>query len=97
MSSIDSWIRRRLRCYRLKQRKRKYSIKTFLEIHGVSSNESWAIACSNTGWWRKSLSRPVHQELSIQWFKRAQLFSIFDAFVKHKSETATCDNARVVV
>ncbi|HIF9415940.1 TPA: group II intron maturase-specific domain-containing protein, partial [Photobacterium damselae] len=26
MQQLDSWIRRRLRCYRLKQRKRKYSI-----------------------------------------------------------------------
>ena len=37
MKHLDGWIRRRLRSYRIKQRKRKFSIKTFLTAHGVSS------------------------------------------------------------
>lgn len=94
---LDGWIRRRLRCYRIKQRKRKYSIKTFLEGLGLSSKQAWAIACSRGNWWRKSLSHPVHQALNLKWFKQFQLFSIFDAFVHHKSETAVCDIARTVV
>lgn len=94
---LDCWIRRRLRCYRIKQRKRKYSIKTFLEKLGLCTKLAWAIACSGGGWWKKSLSKPVHQALSLKWFKRFQLFSIYDAFVKHKSETAVCDNACTVV
>jgi RNA-directed DNA polymerase len=32
---LDSWIRRRLRCYRLKQRKRTYSVYKFLVELGV--------------------------------------------------------------
>lgn len=30
MKELDCWIRRRIRCFRIKQRKRKYSIKTML-------------------------------------------------------------------
>ena len=40
MKHLDGWIRRRLRSYRIKQRKRKYSIKTFLVAHGVSQRSS---------------------------------------------------------
>ena len=94
---LDCWIRRRLRCYRIKQRKRKHSIKTFLEGLGLSTKLAWAIACSRGHWWKKSLSHPVHQALTLKWFKQFQLFSIFEAFVKHKSETAVCDSARTVV
>lgn len=96
--SLDCWIRRRLRCYRIKQRKQKYSIKTMLAGLGLSQRESWNIACSNnTSWWGKSLSHPVHRAFNLKWFKEQQLFCIFDAFVKHKSETAVCDIARTVV
>jgi hypothetical protein len=39
----------------------------------------------------------VHQAFNLKWFKQFQLFSIFDAFVQHKSETAVCDSACTVV
>lgn len=94
---LDGWIRRRLRCYRIKQRKRKYSIKTFLEGLGLNTKQAWVIACSRGNWWKKSLSHPVHQALSLKWFKQFMLFSVFDAFVQYKSETAVCDIARTVV
>ena len=94
---LDGWIRRRLRCYRIKQRKRKHSIKTLLEGLGLENKLAWSIACSRGSWWKKSLSHPVHQAFNLKWFKQFTLFSIFDAFVEHKSETAVCDIARTVV
>lgn len=94
---LDAWIRRRLRCFRLKQRKRKYSIKTFLQSMGVNQQDCWALACSDKGWWRKALNPIVHRTLSIQWFKSEGLFSLAENFVKHKSKTAVCDIARTVV
>ena len=97
MKQLDCWIRRRLRCYRLKQRKRKYSIKTFLVAHGSSESSSWSLACSNKGWWRKSLNPVIHKALNLNWFKSKSLFSLFEEFVKHKLKTAVCDNACTVV
>ena len=97
MKHLDGWIRRRLRSYRIKQRKRKFSIKTFLTAHGVSQQSSWSLACSRKGWWRKSLSHAAHQALTLKYFERTNLFSMHTSFVKHKSETAVCDIACTVV
>lgn len=97
MKHLDGWIRRRLRSYRIKQRKRKFSIKTLLTAHGVSQRSSWSLACSRKGWWRKSLSHAAHQALNLKYFERNNLFSMYTSFVKHKSETAVCDIACTVV
>ena len=56
MKQLDGWIRRRIRCFRIKQRKRKYSIKTMLASMNVDQQDAWSIACSDNGWWRKSLN-----------------------------------------
>jgi len=97
LRELDSWIRRRLRCYRLKQRKRKYSIKTFLSSMGQNQQDSWTIACSRQGWWSKSLNQVVHRAMGLKWFKELGLFALNEQFVNHKSKTAGCDNARPVV
>lgn len=97
LKELDCWIRRRLRCYRLKQRKRKYSIKTMLSSMGENQQDSWAIACSRRGWWGKSLNQVVHRAMNLEWFKKLGLFALHEHFVIHKSKTAVCDNARTVV
>jgi len=97
LRELDCWIRRRLRCYRIKQRKRKYSIKTMLSSMGQNQQDSWAIACSRQGWWGKSLNQAVHRAMNLEWFKKLGLFALHEQFVIHKSKTAVCDNARTVV
>jgi group II intron reverse transcriptase/maturase len=97
MKSLDCWIRRRLRCFRLKQRKRKYAIKTFLTKLGVSQKQSWRLACSEKGWWAKSFNPIIHKALNLKWFKGMGLFSLLEEFVKYKSKTAVCDIACTVV
>jgi len=94
---LDAWIRRKLRCFRIKQRKRKYSIKTFLQAKGIDQQKCWALACSDKGWWRKALNPVVHQALSSQWFEEKGLFSLHKQFVQYQAETAVCDNACTVV
>jgi len=54
MSDLDSWIRRRLRSYRLKQRKRKYSIAMWLRQRGVTESNAWKLAMSDKCWWHLS-------------------------------------------
>ena len=97
LRELDCWIRRRLRCYRIKQRKRKYSIKTMLSSMGENQQDSWAIAASRQGWWGKSLNQVVHRAMGLKWFKELGLFALHEQFVNHKSKTAVCDNARTVV
>ncbi len=95
--SLDAWIRRRLRCFRLKQRKRKYATMTFLRAQGVSQHSSWRLAGSDKGWWRKALNPVAHQALPKVYFKRLGLISLSELFDKHLAETAVCDIARTVV
>jgi len=94
---LDAWIRRRLRCYRLKQRKRKYSIMAFLRKQGVSLRDSWRLAISDKGWWSKALNPVAHKALSKDDFKRLGLISLSELFDKHRNETAVCDIACTVV
>lgn len=97
MLSLDSWIRRRIRCFKIKQRKRKYSIKTLLVSMKITEQDAWSIGCSNVGWWRKSLNRIVHRAMNLHWFSKIGLFCLSLEFGKHNSETAVCDSACTVV
>ena len=48
---LDSWIRRKLRCFRIKQTKRVIGLQRFLMKQGVLKWQSWIIALSGRGWW----------------------------------------------
>lgn len=75
---LDSWIRRRLRCYRLKQRKRKWPMATFMMGLGVSARVAWSLVKSNRGWWAKSHHLGSDHAMSNKWFKKQGLFSLYD-------------------
>lgn len=66
---LDGWIRRKLRCVRLKQRKRAKSIAAFLQSLGVSWNRSWTTAACGKGWWRMSATPSAHHGMSNRWFE----------------------------
>ena len=68
LKNLDSWIRRKLRCYRLKQCKRVITLQRFLERQGVESWQSWIIALSGKGHWCKSGCPQAHQALNNKWF-----------------------------
>lgn len=76
LKDFDGWIRRRLRCYRLKQRKRSYSIAQFLIGLEVSANEAWNIAKSGKGWWRLSAMPPLQWAMTNAWFEKQGLISL---------------------
>jgi RNA-directed DNA polymerase len=73
---LDSWIRRRIRCYRLKQRKRKWPIATWLMKLGVSRQNAWRLAKSDKSWWRKSHNPSINMAMSNEWFDNLGLFSL---------------------
>lgn len=74
---LDSWIRRRLRCYRLKQRKRKYPIAKYLVTLGVSWQHAWRLAKSDKSWWRKSYNPIINRAMPNSWFSELGLFSLY--------------------
>lgn len=74
---LDSWIRRRLRCYRLKQRKRKWPIAIWLMKLGVSRQNAWRLAKSDKSWWRKSHNPIINMAMPNEWFETLGLFSLY--------------------
>jgi len=79
---LDAWIRRKLRCYRIKQCKRTFTLQKFLFSMGVLKWQSWILALSGTGWWRKSASPQVSMAMSVQWFAEQGLFNLALNFSK---------------
>ena len=83
-AGLDQWIRRRLRCYRLKQRKRCYPIVKWLKQLGVSERLAWNIGKSSKGWWRLSKTPALNQALPNEWFREKKLFSLLESYEKLK-------------
>ncbi len=76
LRDIDGWIRRKLRCYRLKQCGRKYTTYKFLNNLGIPDNTSWNVVMYSQGWWAMSLKQAVGNAMGIQWFAQHGLQSI---------------------
>jgi len=73
---LDAWIRRKLRCFRIKQTKRTIGLVRFLKKQGVVTYQSWIIALSGVGWWRKSAAPQIHQAMGNFWFREQNLFNL---------------------
>jgi RNA-directed DNA polymerase len=76
LQCMDRWIRRKLRCFRLKQRKRGRSVADYLRSLGVSRPAADGLASSGKGWWRLSNCPPVKAALSNDWFRLQGLVSL---------------------
>ena len=70
LQCLDEWIRRRLRCFRLKQRKRSSSVARFLRRLGVSPLQARKLAGSGKGPWRLANTRPCKAAMSVKWFQQ---------------------------
>ena len=79
---LDEWIRRKLRCVRLKQRKRAKPIADFLRSLGVPEWNAWILALSGKGWWRKSGAPQANQAMSIAWFRAQGLVSLSERYAE---------------
>ncbi len=73
---LDGWIRRRLRCFRLKACKRVKAIVDFLHRLGVPTWRAWIGALSGKGWWRLAASPPASEGMSLAWFDSLGLQSL---------------------
>jgi RNA-directed DNA polymerase len=76
LRGLDCWIRRKLRCYRLKQQKRSYTIARFLIGFGVNASMAWNTAKSGKGWWRLSAAPALHQAMSNAWFEEKGMINL---------------------
>jgi len=79
---FDSWIRRKLRCYKLKQKKRSSTIAKYLMSLGIAEVEACKIGSSGKGWWRLSRTRALHRALDKAWFKDQGLICLEDRWAQ---------------
>lgn len=80
VTTLDSWIRRKLRCYRLKQCKRVIGIVRMLRRLGVEETLCWRTALSGKGWWRLSNSPAANIGMSNPWFTENGYYSLYDNY-----------------
>jgi RNA-directed DNA polymerase len=80
LQRLDSWIRCKLRCVRLKQRKKPRAVATFLISLGVPERSARQLAGSGKGWWRKAATPQAHQAMTLAWFRAQGLVSLAERY-----------------
>jgi len=82
LTRIEGWMRRRLKCLRLKQCKRAIGMVRFLSKLGVEKTLCWRTALSGKGWWRKSQSPALSIGMNNGWFEKQGLYSLTKQYQK---------------
>jgi len=72
---IDGWIRRRLRCYRLKQCGRVYSVVKYLRSLGIEEQKCWNGVLYRS-WWKMTIYPYISKAMGISWFADQGLCSL---------------------
>lgn len=80
LADLDRWVRRKLRCVRLKQCKRVKPMVDFFVRQGVSLRSAWMTALSGKGWWRKSGTPAAHQAMGTGWWEGLGLVCLVDRY-----------------
>jgi hypothetical protein len=76
INTLDSWIRRKLRCYKLKQMKRVCTVAKTLISMGVMEWQAWIFALSGKGYWRMSGAPQIHTAMNNKWFNGQGLINL---------------------
>lgn len=78
LERLDEWIRRKVRCYRIKQLKRGKTILKMLMSKGITKQSAAKVAYSGKGWWRISITPQIHRAMGIGWTKEIGLKSLLN-------------------
>ena len=91
--NLYSWIKRKLRCYRLKQGKRPIGMMRILHRLGVPKHRAWTTAASRKGWWRKANTPATNEGMNNQWFTAQGLQDFNALYLRlHPKETAVYES-----
>lgn len=83
---LGEWLRRKLRCVKLKSCKRAFGIARFLMGEGVKEEEAWKLAQTGKGWWRKSNTPQANLAMDLQWFHEQGLVNPLNYYHKLQNE-----------
>ena len=76
LRGLDGWLRRKLRCVRLKQCKQPKGLRRFLREHEVSPRHARELASSGRGWWCLANSPQAKIAMDIAWFDEQGLINL---------------------
>jgi RNA-directed DNA polymerase len=82
LPEMDGWIRRKLRCVRLKECKRSRTIADFLRQRGVPERDARQTSSSGKGWWRLAGSEAAQRAMTEDWFQKLGLVCLRQRFEK---------------
>lgn len=90
LKRLEGWLRRRIRCFRLKQCKRAGGIVRFLTGRGLPEWRAWLVALSGKGWYRRACTPQAHEAMNTAWFAEIGLYPLTDDYRSRFKETARC-------
>lgn len=82
LTVLGQWVRHKLRCVRLKQRKRAKSIAEFLHGLGVPWDRCWTTAACGKGWWRTAESPAAQEGMNLAWFQAQGLVNPTERYLQ---------------
>jgi len=88
LERLVAWLRRRIRCFRLKQCKRTIGIVRFLRSRGLVEWQCWILALSGKGWYRLSNTPQAAEAMNLAWFDKIGLFCLYTNYCLTFKETA---------
>ena len=80
LAKLDGWIRRKLKCFRLKQCKRSIGMVRWLRKLGIAERLCWQTALSGKGWWRLSNSPALNIGMNNLWFAQQGYYSLSEHY-----------------
>lgn len=78
LRELDGWLRRKLRCVRLKRCKTARTMIDFLIGNGVKRVDAVKLASSGKGWWRLTDSQQAKRAMPVAWFDALGLIAMAD-------------------
>lgn len=81
LTELSGWVRCKLRCVRLQQRKRAKAIADFLSSLGIGRDQRGTAAASGKGWWRLAHHPVVQQAMNNAWFQAQGLLTPLERYL----------------
>ncbi|MEA1886313.1 MAG: group II intron reverse transcriptase/maturase [Bacteroidota bacterium] len=88
LASLEAWLRRRIRCYRLKLCKRASGIIRFLRSRNLPDSRIWPLIGCGRGWYRIANIHASNEAMNLAWFYDIGLFSLSTNYSSIFKETA---------
>lgn len=86
LHELEGWVRRKLRCLRLKQLKRTKTIGEFLQRRGVAHHHAWMTASSGKGWWHLAACPAVNIAMNQSWIESLSLVNLSQLYARYQQE-----------